>query len=467
MANLILKIPGNSKAYLFAKRDDAQDKFDVKKFLFNYGVATEAAAPPPIYLTLTGLWLSNSILADWDVGISQTRLDPDWYDGNTTYYFEVYGNKYAGTSHTVTLVDEEDNEYAEIEFTADSGGNVKRRVEFTPATGEHIYSMILGTPVGATGGLHVARSFIVVEQDDTMTKNSTEYQLAQPYIGGYTNNKGAGCVAAANRFSYSQQDEGEYVNYDEMYYGMWEYDASITGLDSVLFEVVGMGFLPYGEEDPVCLYAALFDRTTNTMVPDTELVFDNYPSGAPDWLFPWENKSVSIPVSSLTQGHIYELRCKTMDDWWNVVVGKAALRLMQSSTNSSGTIYRRQIGNVMDLDDVSFPDWDAVYCEVPNGFNAYFEVIGSAVVSESDTVSLADMGVIDPITGDTHTDVEGSELLFDVGRTLSVAGPLALTDGNVYTYQRTFSYFEDEYDENLRYWYNSLYTMCFLVLKSD
>jgi hypothetical protein len=36
MSNKIIKIPANSQAYLYAKRDANQDKFDVNKFVFGY-----------------------------------------------------------------------------------------------------------------------------------------------------------------------------------------------------------------------------------------------------------------------------------------------------------------------------------------------------------------------------------------------------------------------------------------------
>lgn len=102
---LILRIAPNTQAYLFAKRDVAQDKFDVTKFRYNYGGA--ATFPDPwaywkftdegsIGLDYTG---NGHTMSWWDFippGYDEGEIAA-LYDGGAVRFDPVYGDGNPGS----------------------------------------------------------------------------------------------------------------------------------------------------------------------------------------------------------------------------------------------------------------------------------------------------------------------------------------------------------------------------------
>jgi hypothetical protein len=186
------------------------------------------------------------------------------------------------------------------------------------------------------------------------------------------------------------------------------------------------------------IYISLFDRTTNTMVPDTEMVW-----GANT---PVSRKQVEFDPSNLVSGHEYELRYKVLSDGGiGCNIGFEGNLYLWLSPISAMTVWQRIAkGEFADYMGRVFPyvaDESRVLLNIPSGAAVYFENSFFAWATDP-TLSefpllyqLWDVGVTD--SGVTGSAVAASDLSWVVEDLIEVmkrrrSAALSLTDGNSY-----------------------------------
>lgn len=220
----------------------------------------------PIYIEMHNYGFIQPETFDSEVQETERTIDTADYDGNATYYFEVLGNNHgmvsSGTYYpatddyvvslmnastfevyaNITFEPETPLAYVEGEWTKTWQTLERKRVAFTPPTGETTFVLRFQArktpsaedPTGARPTLGAMR--IIIKQDSSATK--TKLQVPLQCVSDFGGNYNGGYYP--NAMWYGDYDEPENHDWGLVYSaGIWLYNASeLSTISKVVFETV-------------------------------------------------------------------------------------------------------------------------------------------------------------------------------------------------------------------------------------